>query len=247
MPSWLIWVIVAIVVIARHRGSSWPRPARRSRSATAPAPASSASRRPRRRPGCSSARRTPGRPRPRPPRPAPRPTASRPRPSGSQAEAQDRRRAAAERHRGEHDEHLRQADELDPDVDTSSDDYAGPDGDLRPRSRTRQFGATDTPAGDTAGTESGRRRARHAARTARPSGRRTAAHQAARRRRHATGGLTGPATRRHTSRAPPAEAGRPCCPTGWRSEVEAGLAVAEPLGGDRVDVTLAHQHVGLAR
>jgi preprotein translocase subunit SecF len=41
------------------------------------------------------------------------------------AQAQDRTRTADE-HREEHQEHLRRADELDPDVDHKSDEYAGP-------------------------------------------------------------------------------------------------------------------------
>lgn len=44
-----------------------------------------------------------------------------------QAEAQDRKQSA-EGYREQHAENLRQADELDPDVNTKSKDYAGPEG-----------------------------------------------------------------------------------------------------------------------
>ena len=42
-----------------------------------------------------------------------------------EAEATERQRAAAD-HRQEHQEHLRRADELDPDVNTKSEEYGGP-------------------------------------------------------------------------------------------------------------------------
>lgn len=49
------------------------------------------------------------------------------------AEAEERRRAADVQHQ-EHQDHLRRADELDPDVNTRSDEYTGPD-----MSRTSTF------------------------------------------------------------------------------------------------------------
>jgi flagellar biosynthesis GTPase FlhF len=56
------------------------------------------------------------------------------------AEAEDRRRSA-ETQREEHERHLREADELDPDVNTRSEDYTGPS----LHSGTRSVSSTRTP------------------------------------------------------------------------------------------------------
>lgn len=125
MPSWLIWVIIAIIVIAvlaavLVAGNRKKKERDRERAVElreqAAAQASGLQQRQ------AQARETEAE------AAAARAEAERKQAQAErlEAQAQDRQRAA-EAAREEHSEHLRRADEVDPDVDTKHDEYVAPD------------------------------------------------------------------------------------------------------------------------
>ena len=125
MPSWLIWVIIAIIVIAilaavLVAGNRKKKERDRDRAVElreqAAAQASGLQQRQ------AQARETEAE------AAAARAEADRKQAQAErlEAQAQDRQRAA-DAAREEHSEHLRRADEVDPDVDTKHDEYVAPD------------------------------------------------------------------------------------------------------------------------
>jgi len=141
MPSWLIWVIVAIIVIAVIAAvvaASTKRKKQQNRTRAGELREQAAAQATGLQQREAHARETEAR------AAEARAEAERRQAEADrlEAEARDRHETAAG-YRDQHAENLRRADELDPDVDTRSDDYAGPETTGTTASTTGRTGATD--------------------------------------------------------------------------------------------------------
>jgi len=152
MPQWLIWLIIAVVVIAiiiavvaatRRRKQTVNRERAGELREQAAAQATGVQQR------HAHAQETEA-----------AAAAARAEADRKQAEAQrleaeaEERRRTAEGYRSEHQETLQRADELDPDVNTRSDEYAGPQGAV-PAGGADQGTTEGTTGGTTAGGTTG--------------------------------------------------------------------------------------------